>query len=102
MLALALTKYDINGAPSNWELRYAHENVIFQWARDTLNREGALKDPASYNRILDADPLEEELGEELSPNEAKDHHIGEVDKLISSYEKGFIPDAFDQLLDFFT
>ena len=30
-VALALAKYDYNGAPSNWEVQFKHEETIYDW-----------------------------------------------------------------------
>lgn len=32
-LCLGLAKYDLHGAPSNWDDRFNHEKTIFEWAK---------------------------------------------------------------------
>ncbi|AMQ10659.1 hypothetical protein [Brazilian marseillevirus] len=38
-LALALSYYDYNGAPSNWQEEYKHEKTVFDWAKGVLEDE---------------------------------------------------------------
>nr|WRK65066.1 hypothetical protein MarFTME_021 [Marseillevirus futianmevirus] len=38
-LALALSCYDYNGAPSNWQEEYKHEETVFDWTKGVLEDE---------------------------------------------------------------
>jgi hypothetical protein len=70
-LALALTKYDYNGAPSNWAEQYNHEKVIIHWTEWALNEE-------NYNE-----------------------YKNDIEEIIKTNKKGLIPDAFRLLIDYF-
>ncbi len=70
-LSLALAKYDLNGAPSNWE-EHDHETTIFNWASWAM--EGALDD---------------------------EEREGGIDIIIDTLNRGFIPDCFSFLEYFY-
>ncbi|AYV76137.1 MAG: hypothetical protein Terrestrivirus4_185 [Terrestrivirus sp.] len=70
-LALALTKYDYNGAPSNWEQQYNHEKVIMHWTEWAFTEE-------NYNE-----------------------YKNDIKEIIKTNKKGLIPDAFRLLIDYF-
>lgn len=38
-MALALFRYDYNGAPSNWREEYKHESIIYGWTKYVLKEE---------------------------------------------------------------
>src|SRR5690349_15020027 len=40
-LSLGLAKYDLNGAPSNWNDEYSHEKTIYDWATDLMEKSTA-------------------------------------------------------------
>ncbi|ALH06751.1 hypothetical protein PMV_053 [Port-miou virus] len=67
-LALALSYYDYNGAPSNWQKEYKHEETIFGWTKGVLKNE------------------DEE----------------DIDEVIEVYNKGYIPDCYNFMENYFT
>jgi hypothetical protein len=77
-VALGLAKYDLNGAPSNWEPQYNHENTIFDWAEWVLTHRFEGRD-------------EEEIEE----------YEQEIDYIIETYEDGLIPDCYSLLEEYF-
>lgn len=79
-LAFAFFKYDFNGAPSNWFPEYKHEDYIIEWTEFIINK--------AYGIISDNE--KEESGEEDSESE----YIIKIDRIIESYNSGFIPDCF--------
>ncbi|AHA46174.1 hypothetical protein ISTM_276 [Insectomime virus] len=38
-LALALSYYDYNGAPSNWQEEYKHEETVYDWTKGVMEDE---------------------------------------------------------------
>jgi len=79
-LCLGLAKYDLHGAPSNWEDRFEHEKTIFDWAKwifaKTNNEAGIDSD--------NSEDIEED-----------------IDYIIETYEKGLIPDCYSFMIEYF-
>lgn len=90
LLCLGLAKYDLNGAPSNWEPQYKHEDTVFDWAEYVMMRNTKTKKSDKASNLNSPD----EESEEESEND--------VDRIIEIYKEGFIPDCFTYLIDYFT
>ena len=77
-LCLGLAKYDLHGAPSNWDDRFNHEKTIFEWAKW----------------------VSEKIDNAANSDNSEDYEQ-DIDYIIETYEEGLIPDCYSLMIEYF-